>query len=178
MPVLFVLKTFDFSTLDHFLLLVWTPPLLWVIWLLLQVMWWIIHWVFCNWDLLNLADGALVLSPLQACATYGKLMPTSLFAICSFWTERLPSSLKLKGQTLFCFYRCTLDFLPRYDQFEDTCHQPAVQLIMYTPIRVHPRKRTLSNWLAEKQPRQTLIGIEWDCSVCQRSDFANVRARI
>lgn len=30
-------------------------------------MWWIIHWVFCNWDFLNLADGALVLSPLGLC---------------------------------------------------------------------------------------------------------------
>lgn len=75
-----------------------------------------------------------------------------------------------------CSYRCLFDFLQRHDWSKDMCHQPAVQLITYTPIRVQPRKRTLSSWLAEKQPRQTLIGIEWDYSVWQRSDFANVRA--
>ncbi len=68
-----------------------------VIWMLLQVMQWIIHWVFCNWDLPSLADGALVLSHLQVCATYGKLVPTSLFSMCSFWDGWLPSSVKLKG---------------------------------------------------------------------------------
>lgn len=58
------------------------------------------------------------------------------------------------------------------------CHQPAVELIIYTHTGGLPGKPTLSNWLAEKQSRQNLIGIEWDRSVRQRSDFANVRARI
>lgn len=49
---------------------------------------------------------------------------------------------------------------------------------MDTPIRVQPRKHTLPYWLAEKHSRQTVIGIEWDCSVRQRRDFANVKARI
>lgn len=44
-----------------------------------------------------MADGAFVFSPPAAFATYVKLMPASLFAICSFWTEKSQSSLKLKG---------------------------------------------------------------------------------
>lgn len=126
-----------------------------VIEFLLQVMWWIIHCMFCNWDLPNLADGASILSPLQACVTYGKLLPTSLFAICSFCTEKSPSSVKLKSQTVFCSHRRMLDFLQRDDQFQDMCHQPAVQLIIYTRIKGQPKKCTLSNWLSVKQPRQT-----------------------
>lgn len=85
MLLLFVLKAFDFFHL-------WTFSISVVvfIWLLQRVMCWIIHWVFCKWDPPNLADGAVALSTLQACATYGKLMPAWLFAICSFWTEKSP----------------------------------------------------------------------------------------
>lgn len=107
-----VVKAFVFSTIEHFLLLVETPAFLWIIALLLQVTWWIIHWVFWNWDLPKLADGALVLSPLQAGATYGKLIPRSLLAICSFWADKSPCFVKLKGQTIR-YYRCMLDFAER-----------------------------------------------------------------
>ena len=130
--------------------------------------------MFCNWDVPNLADGALIHSPLQACATYGKLMPPSLFAICSFCTEKLPSSVKLKGQTPFCSHRRTPDFSHMHDRVEDTCHQPAVQLIIeYIPGNA----LCPIDWLGGSRDR-LLIGIEWDCSVRQCSDFANVRAWI
>lgn len=66
----------------------------------------------------------------------------------------------------------------RRERREDLCHRAAAQLITRAAVRVHPRHCTLSNWLAEKRPRQTLIGIEWDCSVRRRPDFANVSARI
>lgn len=52
---------------------------------------------FCSWDFLTMADGAVVFSPPAAFATYVELMPASLSAICSFWTEKSQSSLELKG---------------------------------------------------------------------------------
>lgn len=66
--------------------------------------------LFCNWDFLSMADGAVVISPLEAFATYVKLMPASLSAICSFWTEKSQFSIKLKGPdyrfTDACFISC------------------------------------------------------------------------
>lgn len=129
---------------------------------------WIIHWVFCNWDLPSLADGAFVFSPLQACATYGKLMPPSLFAICSFWTEKLLSSVKLKGQTPFCSYRCRLDFLQRR--------------LSHQPVHIHSRKSTTQEThfalLIGWEATETHCNCKWDFSVRQRWDFTNVKARI
>lgn len=91
----------------------------------------------------------------QASATYGKLMLTPLFAICSFWS---PLTVKLKGQRIsFCSLRCMLGILQKNDQFEGMCHSPN-----------QCRNHILTNW-------QTVIGIEWDHWVLQWSDFANVR---
>lgn len=131
-------------------------------------MWWIIHWVFYN--------------PQFGRWCLGTFSPTGL---CNLWQtyahiilcHMAPSGLR-SGQTPFCPDRCTLDFLQRHDRVWG-CLSPTCSTANHThPIRVLPGKHTLSNWLAENQPRQTLIGIEWDCSVRQCSDFANVRAWI
>lgn len=110
-------------------------------------MWWKIHWLFCNWDFLKLADGALVLSPLQACATYGKRMHSSLFAICSFWTG-----------TSFRPCRCMLGFLHMYDRFEEnlspTCsranhihpHEGAARKAYFVQLIGRETVETDSNW--------------------------------
>lgn len=47
---------------------------------------------------------------------------------------------------------------------------------MHTPIRVQHGKHTLSDWLAQNQSRQTLIGIEQDCSVRRCSCFCKCQS--
>lgn len=92
-----VLKAFHFSTFQHFLSLVWAPPFLWILWLLLQVLWWIIFvigtcpiWQMVPWYFL----------PYRLVQRMANLCPHHCLPYA-------PSGLR-SGQTPFCSNRCTL----------------------------------------------------------------------
>lgn len=119
--------------------------------------------------------------PLQACATYGKRMPTSLSAICSFWTEKLPFSVKKKKRP------DTILLLQMYAWFLAKAWPVSGYLSLTCSSSIHtlPLERSPGNALCPIDRMKTsrdrlLIGIEWDCSVvaalglckCQSPDLA------